>query len=181
MKKTPLIILAIVIIILGAGFYESQKNKIIPKNNTTDVPSKNQEQKPAQEQPAKTEGNNPAPQTENKITTFEQCVAAGKEVTGQKPKRQCKVSNDLSYIEIEICKALTGESMNIYDAQRAFDASQCGLEGSAKDNHFCNETTGTWWIDIQAYRKGCNPACVIDVKTKKAEVNWRCTGLIPPQ
>jgi len=79
---------------------------------------------------------------------------------------------------VETCKAATGESMNMAEAQKIFDASQCSREGSAKPEHSCNETTGTLWIDIMAYRKGCNPACVINVKTKTAEVNWRCTGTL---
>jgi hypothetical protein len=66
--------------------------------------------------------------------------------------------------------------MTIYDAQHAFDSSQCGLEGSAKDNHACDETAGTWIIGIQTFRKNCDPACVINVVTKKAAIDWRCAS-----
>jgi len=45
-----------------------------------------------------------------------------------------------------------------------------------------NENTKTWWFDanLNAVREGCNPACVVSEVTKTAEINWRCTGLIPP-
>jgi hypothetical protein len=46
--------------------------------------------------------------------------------------------------------------------------------------HFCNEGTGTWWIDLDIQKQGCNPACVINVTSGAAEINWRCTGLITP-
>jgi hypothetical protein len=44
--------------------------------------------------------------------------------------------------------------------------------------YVCNEGTGTYWININLTKKGCSPACVINLETKTAEINWRCTGLI---
>lgn len=42
----------------------------------------------------------------------------------------------------------------------------------------CNPYTGTWWIPLFVQgHKGCSPACVVNVETKVAEINWRCTGL----
>jgi hypothetical protein len=45
-----------------------------------------------------------------------------------------------------------------------------------------NSNSQTWWYDanLNATRPGCNPACVVSEQTKTAEINWRCTGLIPP-
>jgi hypothetical protein len=43
--------------------------------------------------------------------------------------------------------------------------------------YFCNEGTGTYWINLNLTREGCSPACVINVDTSLAEINWRCTGL----
>jgi hypothetical protein len=134
----------------------------------------------------------PAPQTGNEtatttisaatstIDTFEKCVAAGKEVTGVKPSRICRVSDDLAYLEIETCTAPGGQSMNMFEAQQIFDRSQCGLEGSAKEEHWCDEKAGTLFIGILTYRKGCDPVCAIDVATKKAFVDWRCAAALSP-
>ncbi len=44
--------------------------------------------------------------------------------------------------------------------------------------YFCNEGTGTYWINLNLTKQGCSPACVINVETQKAEINWRCTGLL---
>lgn len=46
-----------------------------------------------------------------------------------------------------------------------------------------NENSKTWWFDanLNATKPGCNPACVVSEATKTAEVNWRCTGLIPEE
>ncbi len=45
-----------------------------------------------------------------------------------------------------------------------------------------NDNSKTWWYDanLNATRAGCNPACVVSVETKTAEINWRCTGAIKP-
>jgi len=45
-----------------------------------------------------------------------------------------------------------------------------------------NENSRTWWFDanLNAIQEGCNPACVVSEETKQAEINWRCTGAIPP-
>ncbi|MBU0756869.1 MAG: hypothetical protein KKF44_02290 [Nanoarchaeota archaeon] len=45
--------------------------------------------------------------------------------------------------------------------------------------YFCNEGTMTFWIELTTEKQGCSPACVIDIQTNHAEINWRCTGLLP--
>ena len=112
-----------------------------------------------------------------KITNFENCQQGGYPVIAANP-RQC-VTPETIFLEVETCKAPGGQTMTLDEAIRIDEASQCGKEGSMKNNHFCNEGTGTWWIDLQAAKPGCNPACVIDVAKKTAEINWRCTGLKP--
>jgi len=43
-------------------------------------------------------------------------------------------------------------------------------------------STNTWTIDLDATARGCNPACVVDVASKTAHVDWRCVGsATPPQ
>jgi heat shock protein HslJ len=44
-----------------------------------------------------------------------------------------------------------------------------------------NQTTRTWWFDanLNYAKQGCNPACVVSEDTATAEINWRCTGLLP--
>jgi len=58
--------------------------------------------------------------------------------------------------------------------------SDCVAEGSLLTNTaVCNESTGTWWIDLDIDEPGCSPACVVDIKTAgETSINWRCTGLI---
>ncbi|MFH1134331.1 MAG: hypothetical protein V1735_07645 [Nanoarchaeota archaeon] len=41
----------------------------------------------------------------------------------------------------------------------------------------CNEGTGTYWINLNLTMQGCSPACVINLASNAAEINWRCTGL----
>jgi hypothetical protein len=168
MKKIIIaaVLILIALAIAGIIYYQTQPIKTRPaaENNPMGAASQNQT------------ATTTIRQTENSATGTVQIKTEGSgkaEIVVSEPTMQTNSS-------VETCKAATGESINLFEAQKIFDASQCSREGSAKPEHFCNETTGTLWIDIMAYRKGCNPACVINVKTKTAEVNWRCTGAIEP-
>ncbi|MFA5188663.1 MAG: hypothetical protein WC460_04860 [Patescibacteria group bacterium] len=65
---------------------------------------------------------------------------------------------------------------------RAIAEKACIKGGEALSAGTYNAITKTWWFDanLNATKPGCNPACVVSETTKTAEINWRCTGLIPP-
>jgi hypothetical protein len=72
-----------------------------------------------------------------------------------------------------------GASMTLGAAYAAAEASGCMNEGTLdRTDATCNENTGTWWIglDTTIPREGCAPACVVNVNSGMAEVNYRCTG-----
>ncbi len=71
--------------------------------------------------------------------------------------------------------------MPLAEAKEIAQKSECVKEGDLKDRSSCNDFTGTWWLDLDVEKEGCEPACVVNVSTKKAEINWRCTGLLPSQ
>jgi hypothetical protein len=73
------------------------------------------------------------------------------------------------------------KTMSESDA-RAIAQASCIKGGEALGSGTYNETTKTWWFDanLNATKPGCNPACVVSVETKTAEINWRCTGALPP-
>jgi len=80
---------------------------------------------------------------------------------------------------VEYCiKNGTDEKLSLAEAISIAMNSDCVKQGRLKEKYFCNEITGTWWIDLNLKKKGCNPACVVDIVIKQAEINWRCTGLI---
>jgi len=80
-------------------------------------------------------------------------------------------------IEEEFCTAKTGERLSLTKAKEIASASsECGRYKLA-ESHVCNSYTGTWWLDLDIEKPGCNPACVVNVITKEAKINWRCTGL----
>ncbi len=80
--------------------------------------------------------------------------------------------------DISKCVSQNGSEMTYVDAIQI--AKTMCTNGSLKEEHICNDYTGTWWIDFAPSepKEGCNPACVVNVETKQAEINWRCTGLI---
>ncbi len=80
-------------------------------------------------------------------------------------------------VKEEYCTAETGETMALTEAKEIAINSECG--DRLKDTYMCNEVTGTWWIDLDIETEMCNPACVVNVATKQAAINWRCTGVIP--
>jgi len=67
------------------------------------------------------------------------------------------------------------------EAVKIARSSVCGGVGTMGSRGFYNANTDTWWIDITLNdtEGPCqNPACVVDVATGSADINWRCTGLI---
>jgi putative hemolysin len=71
--------------------------------------------------------------------------------------------------------------MSLAEAQQIASQSDCMQVGRTKNTGVYNPNSNTWWIDLDATARGCNPACVVDVATRTAEVNWRCTGAaVPP-
>ena len=45
-----------------------------------------------------------------------------------------------------------------------------------------NPNSNSYWFDFHPFEEklGCNPACVVYADTNVTEINWRCTGLLPP-
>lgn len=72
----------------------------------------------------------------------------------------------------------SGTAMELKEALSIASSSECTQNRTLTDRHSCNAGTGTWWIDININKTGCNPACVVNIDNKTAEINWRCTGLL---
>lgn len=80
----------------------------------------------------------------------------------------------------ECKKEGTAYSMQINEAFQIAQNSECKELVPIGTNNFCNSGTGTYWIDVEKKKEGCNPMCVVNVETKQAEINWMCTGAIDP-
>ena len=84
----------------------------------------------------------------------------------------------------EVAQKFEGEATNILiEAEaRVIAEKSCIKGGEALGVGIYNENSKTWWYDanLNVTKSGCNPACVVDVVTKKADINWRCTGLKEP-
>ncbi len=96
----------------------------------------------------------------------------------------CIPDDDLNYSQEqqtykECIKKENNKKLSLSEAREIAINSKCVEDGSLTDKSFCNEDTGTWWIDLDLKKEGCAPACVINIETKTAEINWRCTGLLP--
>ncbi len=61
----------------------------------------------------------------------------------------------------------------------AAKSDACTQVGQLKEKAVFNANSQTWWIDLEGTKPGCNPACVVSADGS-SEVNWRCTGLVPP-
>lgn len=69
--------------------------------------------------------------------------------------------------------------MSLSEAKAIAQKSDCMSIGNLTSESTYNNNTQTWWLDLDTVKPGCNPACVV-YENKSASVNWRCTGLIPP-
>ena len=80
-----------------------------------------------------------------------------------------------------LCAAAgSGSQMTYSAALEIARRSECVQEGKLLEAHLCNEQSGAWWLGLEASRPGCNPACVVSIVDRTAEINWRCTGLLEP-
>ncbi len=52
--------------------------------------------------------------------------------------------------------------------------SECTKEGTLTEEIHYNQNSKTWLIDLELPKQGCDPACVINLEEKTAEINWRC-------
>ncbi len=84
----------------------------------------------------------------------------------------------VSAAPVETGSTLPALVMTEEQARAIAAQSACAEVGPQAETAFFNPVTGTWWIDLAAEKPGCAPACVVDVTTQAAEVNWRCTGLV---
>jgi len=117
------------------------------------------------------------------VASFDACVAAGYPVMESYP-RQCRDGAGTLHVE-EVQGMIETEQVSIIeptlampDAQAiAIASSVCTDEGTIGSFESYNPNSGTWWFTLEVERKDCSPACVVDDRTKTAEVNWRCTGL----
>ncbi|MCI0503359.1 hypothetical protein L0Y65_01455 [Candidatus Micrarchaeota archaeon] len=63
---------------------------------------------------------------------------------------------------------------------RQIAQAACGATGNLSDEMTYNPNSKTYWIGLDAVKPGCSPACVVSELDRTAEINWRCTGAIPP-
>ncbi len=79
-------------------------------------------------------------------------------------------------------QSMAGVQLKPDEALKIAQASVCLKEGSLTGQQFHNDQTKTWWLDLgpKQPRPGCSPACVVYDVTRAAEINWRCTGALPP-
>lgn len=55
----------------------------------------------------------------------------------------------------------------------------CTQVGQLTEKAVFNPNSQTWWIDLDGAKQSCNPACAVG-PDGTADVNWRCTGMVPP-
>ncbi len=103
------------------------------------------------------------------ITTDQECIGCADE---EEPEEE---TEEVPEEEEEV----TQEGLTLEEARQIALNSSCMEEGNITDNYTYNNYTHTWWFDMDIEKPGCAPACVVDELNRSAEINWRCTGLIP--
>jgi hypothetical protein len=106
------------------------------------------------------------------ITNFQECIDAGNPAMESYP-RQCR-AGDNTFTE-DIAPILS------YEEALEIAQAECMKVGNMQDNYTYNAVTRTWWFDFSPNSaiSGCNPACVVMEDNNTADINWRCTGVLP--
>jgi hypothetical protein len=87
----------------------------------------------------------------------------------------------------QYCQDKNGNKLTYVEALEIAQKSDCNKQANLlitfTENYQCNEITSTFWVDLNMNpeKNGCNPACVVNILNKTAEINWRCTGYLPPK
>ena len=85
---------------------------------------------------------------------------------------------------INVAANAAGQKLSLSEAMEIAINSECAEEGTLlMDTAYYNPDTFTWWIDVDVSnpKEFCpSPACVVSEATGKAEINWRCMGVLPP-
>ena len=92
----------------------------------------------------------------------------------------CEAKQKCLRVWEEACDENAQSSLTYEEARQIALDSNCTAEGPLAENHFYNENSRTWWIDLNVTKEGCAPACVVSEDTNTAEINWRCTGALLP-
>jgi len=162
------IIATIIVIVVVLGSYYLMKQSILAPENGRVSETEADESKECIGDSCIVEDN------QEKINNFDECAEAGYSILESYP-RQCKTENK-TFTEEHCVDKDTKNILTLTDARQIAIESECG--DKLKDTYVCNENTGTYWIDLDIEKQGCSPACVIDIVTREAVINWRCTGLI---
>jgi len=132
------------------------------------------------------EGLIPGPEAEETLSPDE-CIAKGGRTVNIAggavcDKNETNIGKVIGFISPNIC-CLPFEQMTIEEALDIAEESDCLIQGKLTERYFYNEFTNTWWIDLEMKeefeKEYCNPACVVYTVAKEAEINWRCTGVLP--
>lgn len=82
------------------------------------------------------------------------------------------------FISPNICCVPSASGMTIDEAREIAQNSECTEKGNLTSEYMFNADTKTYWINLDIEKPGCSPACVVDIETKQAEINWRCMGAL---
>ena len=88
------------------------------------------------------------------------------------------INADAETVNNEIINEKSASLMRPEEAREIAESSYCVDDGNLAETHIYNSVTETYWFDLIIENGNCNPACVVDVNTKTASINWRCTGLL---
>lgn len=107
------------------------------------------------------------------LHNFKECVDAGGKIMESYPRR-CRYG-DKTFVEPSC--SYRGKILTLKTAKEIARNSECGER--LNQTYYCNNASGTYWIDLDIQKKGCDPACVVDVVNRNATINWRCNGFVP--
>jgi hypothetical protein len=96
-----------------------------------------------------------------------------------------EVAGEFEYVHLCCAPFPAEKRMTAEDALIFAKGTDCTRQGTLKlePAPTYNPNSHTWWIDLnmkkEFAKEGCNPACVVSEFYRTAEINWRCTGLLP--
>ncbi|OGY56729.1 MAG: hypothetical protein A2Y84_01395 [Candidatus Colwellbacteria bacterium RBG_13_48_8] len=124
----------------------------------------------------------------NQVNDFASCSGAWGSLILESYPEQCRTRDGRTFpntSQIAVEPESAASNITYEEALVIAQDSECTKKGELVDDYLYNSNTKTWWIGLEVGEKfaqeGCSPACVVSEETQTAEINWRCTGLIPEE
>ncbi|OGY44283.1 MAG: hypothetical protein A3B89_00045 [Candidatus Buchananbacteria bacterium RIFCSPHIGHO2_02_FULL_40_13] len=97
-------------------------------------------------------------------------------ITSNKNKATSQNNSNSIFTAEKFCIAKGENNISSAEAYELALKSDCAQAGIVKEDCDCDSKSFICSFTVKAEKSGCNPICLVDLKTQKAQMDWRCVN-----